>query len=257
MQHLLLILAMILFVSSLPDAQTSKPSFEVASIRQNLSGSGSRGLNIKGGTFTTTNFSLVGLIQIAYEVTEAQVIGGPDWIRSDRFDIFAKAAADANRDQLALMLRALLEDRFKLRLRSEQRELPLFELTLARDDGRVGPNLHDCSNKNDTGGVSSREKPFSAPRGGAVTAGACGPMSNVASMAAGRLQSIVQDKTGLAGQWRYNIYYGPDLPDPNSGNPDLPSFITALREQLGLKVERTRGPVDVLVIESVERPSEN
>ena len=82
-------------------------------------------------------------------------------------------------------------------------------------------------------------------------------MSNVASLAAGRLQGIVQDKTGLAGNWRYNIYFGPDLPDPNSANPDLPSFVTALREQLGLKVERTRGPVDVLVIESAERPTEN
>ena len=163
MLRLLLILAMILCVAPLPDAQTSKPAFEVASIRQNVSGSGSKGLNIKpGGTFATTNFSLVGLIQVAYQVTEAQVIGGPDWIRTDRFDIVAKAAPDANRDELTLMLRALLDERFKLRFRNEKREMPLFELTLAREDGRVGPNLHDCSNKNDTGGVSTPEKPFSA-----------------------------------------------------------------------------------------------
>ena len=249
--------ALILCAASISNAQDQKPSFDVASIRQNVSGSASTGLNIKGATFTTTNFSLVGLMRVAYEVNDAQIIGGPEWVRSDRFDIVARMAADAKRDQLALMLRALLDERFKLRLRNEKREMPLFELTLARDDGRVGPNLHDCSNRNDTGGVSTAEKPFTAPRGGAVSAGACAPMSNVASLAAARLQAIVQDKTGLAGSWRYNIYFGPDLPDPNSGNPDLPSFVTALREQLGLKVERTRGPVDVLIIESVAKPTEN
>lgn len=82
-------------------------------------------------------------------------------------------------------------------------------------------------------------------------------MSNVARLAAARLQGIVQDKTGLAGQWRCNIYFGPDFPDPNSAKPDPPSFVTALREQLGLKVERTRGAVDVLLIESAEKPTEN
>ena len=236
---------------------SDRPRFEVASIRQNTSGSLSNSLNIKGETFTVANFSLMRLMQVAYSVTEAQIIGGPEWVRSDRFDINAKFAAGSKRDQLTLMLRALVEERFQLRLRNETREMPLLELTLARDDRRVGPNLHDCSNTDDKAGVSTPEKPFTAPRGGAVAAGACAPMSNVASLAAGRVQAIVQDKTGLPGNWRYDIYFGPDLPDPNSANPDLPSFVTALREQLGLKLERTRGPVDVLAIESAERPTEN
>jgi uncharacterized protein (TIGR03435 family) len=235
--------------ASLAAQQPAAPKFEVASIRQNVSGSGSNGLNIKGDTFTTTNFLLVGLMQVAYEITAAQIVGGPDWVRSDRFDIVAKMAADAKRDQMALMLRTLLEERFKLRLRNEKREMAIFELALANNDGRVGPNLHDCSNKND----KEPDKPFRAPPGGAVAAGACAPMSNVAGMAAARVQGIVQDKTGLAGNWRYNVFFGPDLPDPNSANPDLPSFVTALREQLGLRLERTRGSVDVLVIDSAER----
>jgi bla regulator protein BlaR1 len=236
---------------------SERPRFEVASIRQNTSASGSNNLNIKGETFTIANFSLMRLMQFAYSVTEAQIIGGPEWVRSHRFDINAKFAAGSTRDQLTLMLRALVEERFQLRLRNETREMPLFELTLARDDRRVGPNLHDCSNTDDKAGLSTPEKPFTAPRGGAVAAGACAPMSNVASLAAGRVQAIVQDKTGLPGNWRYDIYFGPDLPDPNSANPDLPSFVTALGEQLGLKLERTRGPVDVLVIESAEQPAEN
>ncbi|MGH9240570.1 MAG: TIGR03435 family protein [Vicinamibacterales bacterium] len=258
MPRALIVLAVSIWGAAALGGQEQNPAFEVASVRQNVSGSGSSNVNIKpGGNFTATNFSLVRLMLMAYNVTEAQVIGGPDWVRNDRFDIVAKAAPEANGSQLARMLRALLEERFTLRLRNEQREMPLFEMTLARDDGRVGPNLHDCSNKDDTGGVSTPQKPFTAPRGGAVAAGACAPMSNVAGLAAARLQAIVKDKTGLAGQWRYNIYFGPDLPDPNSANPDLPSFVTALREQLGLKVERTRGQVDVLVVESVEKPTEN
>lgn len=251
----LLLLGLAAAVWPLAAQQPTAPKFEVASIRQNVSGSGSTSLNIKGETFTTTNFSLVGLIQVAYEITAAQIVGGPDWVRSDRFDIVAKMTADAKRDQMALMLRALLEERFKLRLRNEKREMAIFELALANSDGRVGPNLHDCSKKDDTGGVSTPEKPFSAPRGGAVAAGACGPVSNIASLTAGRVQGIVQDKTGLAGQWRYNIYFGSDLPDPNSANPDLPSFVTALREQLGLRLDRTRGAVEVLVIDAAERPT--
>jgi uncharacterized protein (TIGR03435 family) len=235
---------------------SERPRFEVASVRQNTSASASNGLNIKGETLTITNFSVMRLIQFAYSVTEAQIIGGPEWMRSDRFDINAKFAAGAKRDQLTLMLRALVEERFQLRLRNDTREMPLFELTLARDDRRVGSNLHDCSNEDDKAGISTPQKPFTAPRGGAVAAGACAPIRNIASLAAGQVQAIVQDKTGLPGNWRYDIYFGPDLPDPNSANPDLPSFVTALREQLGLRLDRTRGPVDVLVIESVERPTE-
>ena len=254
MPRAFIVLAVSVWGAAALGGQEQNPRFEVASVRQNVSGSGSNNVNIKpGGNFTATNFSLVRLMLMAFNVTEAQVIGGPDWVRNDRFDIVAKAAPEANGSQVTLMLRALLEERFKLRLRNEQREMPLFEMTLARDDGRVGPNLHDCSNKDDTG----VGPPFTAPRGGAVAAGACSPMSNVAGLAAARLQAIVKDRTGLAGQWRYNIYFGPDLPDPSSANPDLPSFVTALREQLGLKVERTRGQVDVLVIESVERVTEN
>ena len=236
-------------VASLAAQQPAAPRFEVASIRQNVSGAGSSSLNFNGETFTTTNFPLVGLIQWAHEISAPQLVGGPDWVRSDRFDIVAKMAADAKRDQIALMLRTLLEDRFTLRVRHEKREMAIFELALANTDGRVGPNLQDCSNING----EQPNRTFKEPRGGNVAAGPCGPMSRVAGLAAGHVQGIVHDKTGLSGHWRYNVFFGPDLPDPNSANPDLPSFVTALREQLGLKLERARGLVDVVVIDAVER----
>jgi len=134
------------------------------------------------------------------------------------------------------MVQSLLEDRFKLRVRHEKREMPFFELRLARTDGRVGPNLHDCSNAKDTAGISSREKPFMAPRGGTVAAGDCASLASIANMVSNRLQAIVIDKTGLPGQWRYDIYFGSDLPPGDAAvNLNLPSFVGALGEQLGLK----------------------
>lgn len=237
--------------ASLAAQQPAAPKFEVASIRQNVSGRGSSSVGFKGETFTATNVWLVDLMPVAYETTALQIVGGPDWVRSDRFDFVAKMAADANRDQMALMLRTLLEDRFKLRLRSEKREMAIFELALANADGRVGPNLHDCSKL----GVSPPERTFTEPRGGNVAAGGCGPVSRIAGLAAGEVHGIVYDKTGLSGNWRFNVFFGPDLPDPDSANPNLPSFVTALREQLGLKLERASGLVDVFVIDSVERPT--
>jgi uncharacterized protein (TIGR03435 family) len=230
--------------------QPAAPKFEVASIRQNLSAAGSYSVDFKGEA-AATNVPLVVLMQVAYETTALQIIGGPDWVRRDRFDVVAKMAADATRDQMALMLRTLLEDRFKLRVRNEKREMAIFELALANNDGRVGPDLHDCSKLDDK--EANRNRRFTAPPGGSLAAGGCGPMSSVAGLAAGHVQGIVHDKTGLSGNWRYNVFFGPDLPDPSSANPNLPSFVTALREQLGLKLERARALVDVVVIDSVER----
>lgn len=240
-------------------APPRKEGFEVASIKRNVSGAAGSGQGTRpGGVFTATNVSLLRLVQFAYDAFESQIVGGPDWIRNDRFDVTAKTPADARQDQMRPMMRALLEERFKLRVRTEKREMSMFELLLARSDGRLGPNLHDCSNKSDKAGLSSAEKPFTAPRGGSVAAGECSRLaSGVARLAAARMQSPVIDKTGLDAEFRYDIYFGPDLPQPDAANPDLPSFATALREQLGLKLERARGIVDVLVIDSVEQPTED
>lgn len=256
--HRVLLPGVIVCAAVVASAQTAGPTFEVASIRPNLSGPFSSGIGWRpGGTFTATNVPLVRLVQFAYDIPESLILGGPDWIRNNRFDINAKAAAEVPHDHFRLMMKSLLEDRFKLRLRTEEREMPVFELVLARTDGRVGPNLHDCSNKNDQAGLSSPEKPFVAPRGGTVAAGDCSNLAPLVNLASAKVQTAVINKTGLSGQWRYDIYFGPDLPQPDALNPDLPSFVTALREQLGLKLERTRGVVDVLVVESADQPTEN
>jgi len=244
-------------LSAQAPATPARPTFEVASIKRNLSDAFGGGQGVRpGGIYSSPNRPLLRLIQFAYDLREFQIIGGPDWVREDRFDVTARTTPDVPVDEVRLMVQSLLEDRFKLRVRHEKREMPLFELRLARADGRVGPNLHDCSNTRDMAGISSPEKPFMAPRGGTVAAGACASLASIANSVGNRLQALVIDKTGLAGQYRYDIYFGPDLtPQDAAVNPNLPSFVGALEEQLGLKLERTRGLVDVVVIDSASMPT--
>ena len=208
--------------------------------------------------------TVAGLITYAYEVQVFQLIGGENWVRTERYDVAARAGREVSQTELGEMVKALLADRFRLRVRTEMREMPILELQRARGDGRVGPNLHDCSNPNDKAGISTPEKPFRAPRNGAVATSDCADgVRNLAAIATRRLQTIVVDRTGLTGQWRFDIYFGSELDIPGVDtskqevNPDLPSFEGALREQLGLRLERTRGPAPIVVIESVERPTPN
>jgi uncharacterized protein (TIGR03435 family) len=202
------------------------------------------------GIFNRTT-TVAGLIAYAYGVQDFQLGGGEDWVRSVRYDVAARAGREASAAELREMVKTLLADRFKLRVRTETRELPLLELRRARSDGRVGSNLHDCSNPNDKEGISTPEKPFRAPSNGSVATADCADgIEALARIATRQLQTMVVDKTGLTGQWRFDVYYGSD-------NPNLPTFEGALREQLGLRLERARGPAPFVVIESVERPTPN
>lgn len=245
-----------LVVAALPlAAQEPTPRFEVASIRPIASPSEYRGspLNIRRDTFSATNHSVMQLIQVAYGVLERQVLDGPGWIRSERFSVTAKTITDVPRDQALRMLQTLLADRFKLRVRQETREMPILELRLARSDGRVGPNLYDCSNPQDARGQGT----ISAPTGGSLVSSDCrAGLSYLVDLASRQLDAIVVDKTGLTGQWRFNIFFTEAI-GPVDAPANTPTFTGALTEQLGLRTERTRAPVSVLVIDSVERPTAN
>jgi uncharacterized protein (TIGR03435 family) len=197
------------------------------------------------------------LITYAYDVQDHQLTGGPDWVRTDRYEVAARAGREVSATERRAMVKTLLEDRFKLHVRTERREMPILELRLARSDRRVGPNLHDCSSE------KVPEKPFTAPIGGAVAVSDCeSGLTYLGTLASRQLQASVVNKTGLTGQWWFNLYFRSEPPtisavDPSKEkvNQDLPSFTGALQEQLGLKLERTRGPVPVVVIESVDRPT--
>jgi uncharacterized protein (TIGR03435 family) len=247
----LVILATSLMVS--PAAQGPKPTFEVASVKRSQSVRQDWSQNIQpGGRFIATNVSLVNLIQYAYFIRDYQVDQVPSWVRTERFDVVAKAEREVPQEQVHLMLQSLLEDRFHLVVRRDEREMRISALVLARSDGRLGPNLVKVSGPDDCKAAMAQHR--EVPPGAMMSRG-CGGVSLVAGMASTRIGATVVDRTGLSGTWDILVYYAPDI--QTHADTSLPSFVTALTEQLGLKLQPGRGPVGVLVIESVQRPAED
>ena len=248
-----------LFTTAVALLQT--PTFEVASVRRNTSTSRNSFLSPQpGGRFTATNSPLVNLIGFAYGIPELRMVGVPDWVRQDRFDVVAKAEEDVSPDQARLMMRSLLAERFRLVVRTEQREKPILALAMERSDGSPGANLVKLSTPEDC--KAAWAKPTTSSPGAAMVSRGCGGLSIVAGMASTEMGTIVIDRTGLTGTWFITLHYVPGrltLPGGDAGQPSPeasgPSFTTALREQLGMKLESTRGPVDVLVIESIQQPT--
>ena len=259
--------------------QTSAlPSFDVASIKQNKSGEffGRFGYE-PGGQLVVVNNAARNLIRSAYGLQNYQILGGPDWMNTDRYDVTARAAAgNASEQQLRLMLRRLLADRFKLVATLETREIPTYALVLARPGQPLGRDLRraavDCLPI-----VAAAEKQGVAPQlpppqgnrpacgtrsTPGVMMGAGVSMADLARNLAGPTDRMVVDKTGLTGPWDFDLKFVLDGPAPNiPGLPppptDAPSLVTALQEQLGLKLEPQRAPVEVLVVTSIERPTED
>jgi uncharacterized protein (TIGR03435 family) len=275
-------------------------AFEVASIKPNNSGDGRVMMQTQPGRMTMTNVPLKLLIRQAYQLQDSQIVGGPNWISSDHFDVIAKMPEGfqptpgppnpaAGPTPVQLMIRALLADRFKLAVHNETKELPIYALVLARSDGKLGPQIKksetDCAAVMAAArgrGPGAMPPPPGGPgRGGdnmpcgmrigpgALTMGGS-PLSQFAQslgMFAGR---IVLDRTGLAGAYDINLTWTPDqMPRPAGGgdqpplingaavDPNGPSLFTAVQEQLGLKLDSQRGPVETLVIDRAEKPVEN
>ena len=268
--------------------QASEPrrTFEVASIRQNLSNDTRSFSAQPGGRLVVRNFAVQGLIAAAYEMADIQaliperILGGPDWIESERYDIEAKAATEfqfrpgAPPQDMFLMLRSLLEDRFKLTTHRETREMPIFELVVARKDRTLGPGLHKSSVDCDALFAGGRAAVPPAPRtpsgpppcrvmgGPARTVAAGVTMQQLAANLSNHMQRFVVDKTGLTERFDLNLTWTPERLPAGSPPPGIPpvdpngaSLVTALQEQLGLKLEAARGPVSVLVIDRVEHPT--
>jgi uncharacterized protein (TIGR03435 family) len=262
--------------------QAGKPAFEVISIKPNTAGEGSANVGDQpGGRFVASRITLRRVIQFAYRDNQ-QFIGGPSWLDDDRWDIEARAAAGTVPpragipdmtipDTVALMVQSLLEDRFKLKSHRETRELPLYELTVTKggtklklSDDQTPPAALLGGGGNQRGGA--------LPRGG-IRLGrgnleAQAQPISILTAALGALYTDrpVVDKTGLKGLYDIKVQWTPDpgltanaAPGgiPGAGAPLGPSLFTALEEQLGLKLESARGPLPVLVIDSVQKPSEN
>jgi uncharacterized protein (TIGR03435 family) len=261
-------LGIILLLAIAAEAQT--PQFEVASIKRNTS-SGPRGLGPARGHFVQSG-TLKQLIQMAYRrggYEVRTVSGGPKWIDVDRFDVDAAVDPTLSLQQLYLpdgrgsagvawmMLRSLLADRFKLVVHMETQQLPIFALVAAKRDGSLGPQLHrsdvDCEAVNvemarlgrgvppkATGQLSPCTNRSSANH---LAANAM-TMAQLAEMLSAQAGRDVEDKSGLLGNFDLTLDWTDDL-----------SIFTALQEQLGLKLEPARGPVDVIVVDRAEPPT--
>ena len=245
----------------LAGAQTSKPKFEVASIKKIVKPPPSFAPPvIRGGTFTLLATNVVSLIQMAYGVRDFQVVDGPDWVKTDQFEVLARAAGEPARETVLLMLQSLLEDRFGLRLRRDQREMRFFAMVLARGDGRPGPYLHKgpdagaCNTQEFAAVEKARPRP---ERNYGIAAVLCAPLSALAEAASRHVELPAVDRTGLPGRWSATVYFARDPNPAATINPDLVSFASALQEQLGLKLEATRGPFEVMAIDAVRQPTEN
>ena len=251
--------------------------FEVASVKPNRSGD--TGGNIRrepGGRVNAVNMPLRVLITFAFQIQPTMLVGAPGWIDSERFDITAKLEGDPNQaepglDPLRTAMQALLAERFNLKTRRETREGDTYVLVLARPGGALGPSLkrstQDCVAMG-RGGAP----PPPASGGDAVICGITAgpgrirfggfPLGMFANTLGGIVGRIVVDRTGLDGTWEFELVFSPEPargPQPPGAEPpppvsDAPSIFAALPEQLGLKLEPGRGPVEVLVIDSVARP---
>lgn len=273
-QFLLVILA----VASTAHAQAPLPKFDVATVKPNVENTTRQQVTRPGGVFVAVNAPLRMLIADAYIGAQpdaiSRIIGGPEWTQSARYDINAKAARDfvptppGPPAELLLMLRSLLEDRFKLKVHREAREFPAYELVLARP-GTPGPGLRksavDCPALFAAGKVT-RPAPGIRPTCG-VTNGPTGTTGEIGLLAGGfsmsqlaqflqRIGRPVIDKTGLSGGYDFDLSFtalGPPSPG-TAADPSRPTIFIALEEQLGLKLVSTNGPLDVIVIDSIEQP---
>ena len=260
-------LAIVLIVTGLrltSDAQEAKPAFAVASVRRSLPGGpGGATITGRGDTLRVTRTPLHRMVLTAYGIREDLLVGGPAWIHRDLFDISAKAETEVTGEVSHLMFQSLLEDRFGLVLRQERRQRDIYALKLARTDGRLGPDLRkvpdDCRRPTIGEYVDRMPKASSGARPSFL--GACSAISMVVQSLERMLQTTVLDETGLTGKWDYVVAHGglstTTSVGPNGDAEDRPSVFVAVKEQLGLTLERRKGTVDVLVIASVHPPTEN
>jgi uncharacterized protein (TIGR03435 family) len=248
----------------------SKPTFEVASIKPQLEPMSFANIATfsprlrPGGVFTGSHATVAALVLYAYDLQPFQLIGGPDWARRDTFEISAKASADASAAQVRRMVQSLLEDRFKLVVHTEQRDIRYYALVAARQDGRLGPYISrmpdDCTPSN-AAEVVKKFPPRAATTEDGMMFGRCTNMSALASLLTVDMDKPVIDETGLSGRFVYEIrgvsLNASRLRATSDGLPKWPSVPVALEEQLGLKLQSREGPFPVLVIESVSQPTEN
>jgi uncharacterized protein (TIGR03435 family) len=256
--------AVLVFVAATFGQSTAPLAFEVASIRPADSRQGIDMLTSPGGRLTATNCTLKQLIEAAYSLKPYQISGGPAWLDADRFDVTAKAPDNSGPDQgtvvalgrdaprkLMLMLQTLLENRFGLKVRHETKQDTVYDLVVAKG----GPKLKEANRDEQRSFVSlSRTGSYDRPAVTLIITGQKASMAlwaeRLSTMAVGR---PVFDKTAIEGEFDFKFEYAADDNQLDAG----PSKFTAIQEQLGLRLEAKKGPIETLVIDRAEKPSGN
>jgi uncharacterized protein (TIGR03435 family) len=232
-----------------------------------------------GGRVNVTNMSLKEMIVLAWRILPSQISGGTSWMETERYDIVAKPEKTPAQGELPQMIQSLLADRFQLKMHQETKETAIYALVMAKKDGQFGPRLVEAPE----GSCLQRDptKPAAPPEPGKAMQ-FCGSLrmgiGNMTGTAV-QIRDLIQlfgrllgrqvvDKTGLTGKYNINAEWTPDEttmmppppgmpapPPPPVGNG--PSLFAALQEQLGLKLESQKGPVEMFIIDSAAKPSEN
>ena len=275
-------------------AQESRPArltFDVVSVKRSAPDAGGSMVGDVRGQYQAINVPVRVTITNAWNLRDHQIVGAPDWLARDRFDIVAKEPGGTVTDeQRRLMMQAMLIERFKLHAHLETRDMPLYNLVLLRADGRLGPELKrtavDCAalrKERAAGGpapaspttplpsvderVPCAQRMFFGPQG--VTINASGrTLDQIATMLGTYADRIVVNKTGLTGEYDILLKFRPEAGGPmgslapplsTSADPlsDSATLRIAAQEQLGLRLESARGPVQVLVVDSISLPTEN
>ena len=260
------VLAVVLLLAIGAQGQTPAPSFDVVSIKRNVSGSQDMTINAPNGTaYNIGNTPMRGTIMRAYQVKN--LVGAPAWVDDERYDITAKSTGKPDANEVSAMLRTMLADRLKLKGHVEPREMSVYALVVSRP-GHAGlkPVTLDCDAVRTArdAALKTGRTPAQAANGaplcnyswfgGAISSGGI-PLQTFAGLldyVAGR---VVVDQTRLSGRYEFTLRFTPPGTQPvGDGSPD---FFTAIQEQLGLRLDATRAPVDTFVIDHIERPTEN
>lgn len=284
-------LASVLFVCLAAQAALSQTalSFEVASVRLNSElppmgpGVQIRGVQIRPEQFEATQYPLISIINLAHGVIGGRIEGAPEWVRNERYDIRAKAPKPSSRQEMLQMLQTLLAERFQLKAHRETRIMDIYGLVLAKADNSPGPGMHPVKVDCETNKITDGPDPGIFPRDARPPCGqnrvstklVAGPvlmtsqyaavtMDRYATGLSGGVGRPVFDRTGLTGTFDIELKYIREMTfvpgitaEPRAEPPQGVSLRDALKQQLGLELRSERGPVEFLVIDSINRPDSN
>jgi uncharacterized protein (TIGR03435 family) len=269
--HLTVLVASIVptvFAQQAPAAASTKvPTFDVISVRPNKSDSHGITLGYTPDGLRAVNIPILFLIKEAFGLNDDQLIGLPDWVHSEKYDVDAKVAdADVSaikslaHEQRRQMILQILADRFKFTYHRETRMLPEYSLVVAKG----GSKLQEFQSGNDVAGAPKHAGQMKMSNGVITATGV--PLEPLTRLLSDRVGRPVLDKTGLTGnydftlQWADEGHDGPARgPDPGAAASELsgPSIFTAVEEQLGLKLQSEKGPVQVVIVDHIEQPTQN